>query len=426
MHFYVPVQQQPCIMTLSAPASCLFIMVIVAVLLLVCGCTQPQSAQGAGSAAVPALNMSVPFAPVPVASENGINLAYEIALAPPAGMVPVVEKVEVIDASTGKTLYTEDAGLLASTYHPASVPPPTPAELQEGTGKLLTPRISVWFVVSPDAIPDQLTHRITLNRSAEGLPPLVLSGANVIVRKDLAPVVIGAPFSGPGWLAMETTSPLTHHFGGQITVGNVTRVPQRYAQDWIYVDPVTGMASSGNATLARDYYGFGKEIHAVANGTVISAQDGLPDLETIYSARPAAFATLAGNNVIEAIGNGKYACYGHMENGSVRVQAGDTVTEGQVIGLMGNSGNSDLPHLHFQVVTGAPSFLGAEGYPHVYRSFSVIGDVNVTRVEEQQQADPAFVFNRLWSEFGNFTDFYAQPVAQQDKLVENNAIVQFP
>jgi len=143
MHLYVPVQQQPCIMTLSAPASCLFIMVIAAALLLVCGCTQPQSAQGAGSA-VPALNMSVPFAPVPVASENGINLAYEIALAPPAGMVPVVEKVEVIDASTGKTLYTEDAGLLASTYHPASGPPPPPAELRGGAGERPGSRSGSW------------------------------------------------------------------------------------------------------------------------------------------------------------------------------------------------------------------------------------------------------------------------------------------
>jgi len=41
----------------------------------------------------------------------------------------------------------------------------------------------------------------------------------------------------------------------------------------------------------------------------------------------------------------KEACYVHMENGSIRVKTGDTIQEGQVIGLIGNSGNSDIPHL---------------------------------------------------------------------------------
>ena len=57
--------------------------------------------------------------------------------------------------------------------------------------------------------------------------------------------------------------------------------------------------------------------------------------------------TLAVNFVIVDIGNRKYACYAHIVNGSVRVKAGDTVREGQVLGLMGNSGNSDLLHLHY-------------------------------------------------------------------------------
>ena len=127
--------------------------------------------------------MTVPVAPIPVPSQNGINLAYEIELVPAAGQVPVVEKVDVLDPATGKTLYTADGALLAALYHPASVPPPTPAELQNGTGKLPLPRILIWFVVSPDAVP-ALTHRITLNRTSDGLPPLTITGADVAVRKD--------------------------------------------------------------------------------------------------------------------------------------------------------------------------------------------------------------------------------------------------
>jgi hypothetical protein len=399
----------------------ILIIVIATAAILAAGCMQPAAVLQP-ALVVPAVNMTVPFAPIPVPSQDGVNLAYELELVPTGDPVPAVEKVEVIDPATGKILYTADGGLLAALYHPASVPPPTASELRNGTGKLPLIRVSLWLVVNPDAVPDRLSHLITLNRTAAGLPPVTVTGAEVAVRKNLAPVIVGSPMHGPGWLAMETTSPLTHHFSAQITVNGVTRVPQRYAQDWILLDPVSGQAAAGNATLARNYYGFGKEIYAVADGTVLEAGDGLPDIGTIYSAPPPTIATLAGNYVIVDIGNKKYACYAHMINGSVRVKAGDTVKEGQVLGLMGNSGNSDLPHLHFQVVTDTPSFLGAEGYPHVYRSFNVTGKVNETLAGERFSS---YSKDQVWSEFGNFVTFFP-PVSQENRLVENNVVVRFP
>jgi hypothetical protein len=369
--------------------------------------------------------MSVPFAPVPVPAASGVQIAYELELVPADSIAPVVEKVEVLNPATGTVLFSADGDQLAGLYHPAAVPPPTPAELQNGTGKLLHPRVSIWFAVSPDAVPDRLVHKISLNRSASGLSPVTITGGEVAVRKDAAPVVIGAPMAGPGWLAMETTSPTTHHFLAQITLNGVTRVPQRYAQDWVLLDPETGAAASGNVSLARNYFGFGKEIYAGADGTVVAVLDGLPDIETIYSAPPATFDTAAGNFVIIDIGNKKYACYAHMVNGSIRVKPGDVVKEGQVIGLMGNSGNSDVPHLHFQVVTDTPSFLGAEGYPHVYRSFDSLGMINLARAAERQ-ADPAYTLTQLWSDMGDFAEFTKTPVARQNMLPDNNEIVRFP
>ncbi len=399
------------------------IIVITIAAVLVSGCTQPSAVQQTVPAA-PVLNMTVPFPPIPVASQNGINLAYELELVPADGKAPVVDKVEVLDPATGKILYTADGDLLAALYHPATVPPPTPAELQNGTGKLSLPRVSLWFVVSSGAVPDRLSHRLTLNRTAAGLPPSTITGGEVAVLKDLTPVVVGSPMSGPGWMVMETTSPLTHHFRAQITLNGVTRVPQRYAQDWVYLDPATGQAAAGNATLARNYYAWGKEILAVANGTVVDSSDGLPDAETIYAPLGVTIPTAAGNYVILDLGNKKYACYAHMVNGSVRVKSGDTVREGQVLGLMGNSGNSDIPHLHFQVVTDTPSFLGAEGYPHVYRSFNVTGEVNET-LGAERMSSPGYSTKQLWSEFGNFVTFFP-PVPQENRLMQNNVVVRFP
>lgn len=401
----------------------LLILIIGIACILAAGCTQPAAVQQQPEP--PAVTMTVPFGPIPVASTNGINIAYELELKTAPDMTLAPEKVEVIDPATGKVLSAADGPLLAALYHPAAVPPPAQADLMSGTGKVPTPRISIWFVVDPAAVPDRLSHRLTLNRSAAGLPALTATGGDFAVRKDLAPVVVAAPMSGPGWLAMETTSPETHHFSAQITMDGVTRVPQRYAQDWIYVDPATGQAAAGDAAIAKNYYGFGKEIRAVANGTVADAADGLPDIEKIYSAPPVTIATAAGNYVIVDLGNKKYACYAHMVNGSVRVKKGDVVKEGQVIGLLGNSGNSDIPHLHFQVVTDKATFLGSEGYPHVYRTFDVIGTVNQT-LAEGKLAKPGYSIPQMWSEFGTFVRFVDAPTIQQERLPENNVIVRFP
>ncbi len=400
--------------------------------LLCAGCTQPASQKDAGvttTTPVPGtasvMSMSVPYAPIPVTSQEGENLAYELELVPAWNVTLVPEKVEVLNPATGAVLYAVGEDLLDELSHPASVPPPTEEELMNGTGKLVYPRISIWFRVSPDNVPDRLVHRVTLNRSAEGLAPITVTGGEVTVRKDLQPVVIGSPMHGPGWVALETTSPFTHHFRGQITLNGVTRVPQRFAQDWIYIDPSTGQVASGNVSLAKSFFGYGKEIYAVANGTVADSFDGLPDIETIYSAPPATMATAAGNYVILDIGDNKYACYAHMVPGSVRVKTGDMVTEGDVIGLMGNSGNSDLPHLHFQVVPDTPVFLGAEGYPHEYRSFDVIGKINETRAIERMSLPGASVIT-LWEDTSTIADFFDTPIPRESSLPENNDIVSFP
>ncbi len=408
---------------MSVKHSVLIIIIVIAAI-VVAGCTQPAAPQQQ-AAETPAVTMTVPFGPIPVPSTDGVNIAYELELKTTSDIALTPEKVEVIDPATGKALYSADGELLAALYHPAAVPPPTPAELQSGTGKVPVPRISIWFVTKPDAVPDRLTHRLTLNRTAAGLPPATITGADVAVPKDLAPVVVGSPMHGPGWMVMETTAPLTHHFRAQISMNGTTRVPQRYAQDWVLLDPVSGKAAPGDASLARNYYGFKKEIYAVADGTVADAADGLPDSEAIYSPLGVTVATAAGNYVIIDLGNKKYACYAHMVNGSVRVKKGDVVREGQVIGLMGNSGNSDIPHLHFQVVTDKPSFLGAEGYPHVYRSFNLTGTVNDT-LGAERMSTPGYSTTQLWTEFGDLVTYLKTPVPQENRLPENNVIVTFP
>ena len=83
---------------------------------------------------------------------------------------------------------------------------------------------------------------------------------------------------------------------------------------------------------------------------------------------PITLETIAGNHVIVDLGGGHFALWAHLRPGSLRVKVGDHVKRGQVLGLVGNSGNSSEPHLHFQVMDG-PSSLGSEGVPYAFDAF---------------------------------------------------------
>jgi len=69
---------------------------------------------------------------------------------------------------------------------------------------------------------------------------------------------------------------------------------------------------------------------------------------------------------------GRFAFYAHLQPGSLKVRLGQRVRRGQVLGLVGNSGNSTEPHLHFHL-SDANSPLGSEGIPYGYAAFELVG-----------------------------------------------------
>src|SRR5207249_8349163 len=87
---------------------------------------------------------------------------------------------------------------------------------------------------------------------------------------------------------------------------------------------------------------------------------------------PITLETVGGNYVILDLGKGNFAFYAHLQPKSIRVRLGQKVRRGQVLALLGNSGNSESPHLHFHVTNGN-SPLGAEGVPYVFESFELQG-----------------------------------------------------
>src|SRR5215213_683499 len=91
-------------------------------------------------------------------------------------------------------------------------------------------------------------------------------------------------------------------------------------------------------------------------------------------------ATVLGNYVLLDLGPAsggahRYALYGHLKPATLRVRVGDMVRPGQLLGAIGNSGNSDGPHLHFHVTEAADSVaapLRSEGVPFVLKAFTVV------------------------------------------------------
>ena len=92
----------------------------------------------------------------------------------------------------------------------------------------------------------------------------------------------------------------------------------------------------------------------------------LPDPATIT------IANVDGNHVVLDLGGGVFAFYAHMRKGSVTVVPGQTVKRGQVLGKLGNTGNTSAPHLHFHLMEGS-SVLGSNGIPYEIDSFALAG-----------------------------------------------------
>lgn len=116
--------------------------------------------------------------------------------------------------------------------------------------------------------------------------------------------------------------------------------------DFMKVDGPSQRALSGkDRPSSSDYFSWGQQVLAPADGTVDSVVDGFPD-NPIGTRDP---NNPAGNYVVIATAKDRYAFIAHLQKGSIRVRKGQKLVAGELLGLCGNSGNSDAPHVHMHV-----------------------------------------------------------------------------
>jgi hypothetical protein len=190
--------------------------------------------------------------------------------------------------------------------------------------------------------------------------------------------------TGPNWVDANSCCDMTPHRMALNPLNGQLWAAERFAIDYVQLLPDLRMLV-GDKTKPESYPGFGADIHAVADGTVVAVVDGLPEQVAGTSPTDLPLDQYAGNHIVQDLGDGNYALYAHLKTGSITVKAGDRLTSGQVIALLGNSGNSDGPHLHFQVMS-TPDPLRSDGLPFVLSAFRLDGRIASIDAEDVIEA----------------------------------------
>lgn len=334
------------------------------------------AARAADAQIAPPVVLDVPAPPLVAAGAGGAFLVYELHVTNLATAPLALRRVEVLDDARGADappLAALDGDALARALgRPGVSPAPPPAE-RARLGGGLRAVVFLWVPVDARTPPARLRHRLTVAPAADsaGAAPAVVEGARVAVA-GRAPV-IGPPLRGGRWLAANGPDSLSGHRRALIPIDGRPAIAQRFAIDWVLVGD-DGRTFVGDRERNESYHAEGQEAIAVADGIVAAVKDGIPENVPGITSRavPITLETVGGNHVILDIGGGRHAFYAHLRPGSLRVRPGDRVRRGAVVGLVGNSGNSTEPHLHFHLMDG-PSPLGGQGIPYVHESFAVVG-----------------------------------------------------
>jgi murein DD-endopeptidase MepM/ murein hydrolase activator NlpD len=316
-------------------------------------------------------DVATPIAPTPFTTGGKTQLVYEVHITNFGGGEMLVSRLDVLDGSAtlasfeGRELNSMMAQPRLNVADTRSIPPATRAVAY------------LWVTIdSGKAIPRTLRHRLTVGTQTLEADAVTVGAAS--------PVVVSAPLRGGDWLAANGPGNASGHRRALIALDGKPRIAQRFAIDWVKVGS-NGATFSGNAKDNASYFAYGLDVISVADGVVASVKDGIPENVPGPTSRavPITNETVGGNYVIVDIGGGKFAFYAHLKPGSLKVKTGDRVRRGQLLGLLGNSGNSTEPHLHFHI-SNANSPLGSEGLPYLIDTWELGGTSGAWTAQRNQ------------------------------------------
>jgi hypothetical protein len=330
----------------------------VVVLALLLGAQEP-----ARPPIVQSIDLSVPFTPVTFSEEWDTQLVYELHVTNFQPVDVTLRSVRV-NVPTGIMAEYRDAGLHQRIVRPGlRHDHPTPQTIGPGMRAV----INLWVPMTGTQAAS-VSHSVELDilRPSGAVRATVEGGAAAISPQ--AAVILDPPLGAGHWVAIYDPLLKGGHRTALYTIGGRARIPGRFAIDFIALPPLGALAHKVVPRPA-DLNGFGSDVLAVADATVAAALDETAD----DLAPPVPPERGSGNYISLDLGDGRFAFYEHLQQGSILVKAGQRVRRGQVIARLGSSGSTSIgPHLHFHVAD-ASSLLEAEGLPFVFRQITTFG-----------------------------------------------------
>jgi murein DD-endopeptidase len=324
----------------------------------------------------PRVEVVCPSAPIPVTIGKNRVLVYELHLTN-FDVVPLtVKRISVF--ATGENpdpLITLEGEKLSTAMMRIGAP----GGSSGGSGNLRTLDpggrnvVFLWIELPANkSAPANLRHQLVFSSTPTGTDkPSDATLEDFSVPVDQNPVpVLSPPFDGGIWLAGNGPVNDSNHRRGIFAVDGHIYLPERFAIDWVKVGP-NGDSRHDGASKNENWWGWREPVLAVADGEITEVVDEFPD-NTPRVLPPVTLDNIAGNHIVLQIERNRFVTYAHLQRGSIKVRTGDRVHRGEVLALLGNSGNTTGAHLHLQV-TDHNSVLQSEGVPFVFTAFTYLG-----------------------------------------------------
>ena len=313
--------------------------------------------------------MNVTFAPIEVKSTDGkINLLYSVEVSNFDKEGYKIKDFQVYNSANNSMICSiSDTGKYLLIHKPLQESLPDGMYYYAGM-YYAAYRFSVGLVMDPSQVPQKIKHRLVLIKDGE---EKIIEGTETSVSKG--PIaLLSAPLKGERFVSANTTTLLNnHHPSYQLTYKTKTTVAERFCVDWNKIDE-TGSTFHGDQSICENWYVYGQNVYAASGGIVVAVKDGMPDQTPVGTIS-------AGLNLFNSDGNsvviyiqGGYCIYGHFKPNSIVVKTGQYISKGDLIGQVGNSGNSGAPHLHFGLHTDFPYYI-SEGLPYYIDSLEKVG-----------------------------------------------------